>query len=98
MSEDNLKNEQRIMIMMRKTLSGIIKDVTPMPGMRSPLRDETVENIRQCLGVISSREQEIAIAMGREIKDRPRFTDEPQKSHVVNFARPNGSTKNNDED
>lgn len=97
MSDKNLKNEQGIMIMMRKTLSGIIRDVTPMPGMKSPLRDETVENIRQCLGVISQREQEIAKAMGREIKDRPRFTDEPAKSHVVQFAHPKGSGNNKDD-
>ena len=91
MSDENLKNEQSIMILMRKTLSRIIKDVTPMPGMKSPLRDETVQSIRQCLGVISNREQEIAKAMGREIKDRPRFTDEPAKSHVVKFAQANSS-------
>ncbi len=85
MTETDQKKEQAIMIMMRKTLSGIIRDVTPMPGMKSPLRDETVQSIRQCLGVIAAREQEIAAAMGREIKDRPRFTDEPAQSQVINF-------------
>ncbi|MCB1755989.1 MAG: segregation and condensation protein A [Gammaproteobacteria bacterium] len=87
MSEEAMHNERAIMIMMRKTLSGIIRDVTPLPGMQSPLKDETVEDIRRCLGVIAAREQEIAKALGRDIRERPRFRDEPRTSHVVSFKK-----------
>jgi hypothetical protein len=38
----DLSKEQHIMIAMRKTLTAIVKDVTPPPGMRHPLSDATI--------------------------------------------------------
>ena len=85
MDQPQSPNEREIMIMMRKTLSAIIRDITPLPGMRSPLRDETVESVRHCLGAIAAREQEIARVEGRDISERPRYADEPVKSQVIDF-------------
>ncbi len=87
MPENSLEDERAIMIMMRKTLSGIIRDVTPLPGMQGILKDETVVSIRRCLGVIAAREQKIARLQNREVNERPRYADEPQKSHIIKFKR-----------
>jgi hypothetical protein len=77
-----LSQEQRIMIAMRKTLAAIIKDVTPPPGMKHPLSPATIEDVRQCLALISAREKELADAEGRG-GERPYYADEPQSAQVV---------------
>jgi hypothetical protein len=77
-----LSQEQRIMIAMRKTLAAVIKDVTPPPGMKHPLSPATIEDVRQCLALISAREKELAEADGRG-GERPYYADEPQEAQVV---------------
>ena len=74
--------EQRILIAMRKTLGAVIRDVTPPAGMRYPFSEETMEDVRQCLALISAREKELADAQGRG-GERPYYSDEPQKAQVV---------------
>jgi hypothetical protein len=77
-----LSQEQRILIAMRKTLAAIIKDVTPPPGMKHPLSEGTIQDVRQCLALISAREKEMADADGRG-GERPYYSDEPQAAQVV---------------
>ena len=80
-----LTKEQQILIAMRKTLSAIIKDVTPPPGMRHPLSEGTIGDVRQCLALIAAREKELADAQGRG-GVRPYYADEPQATQVVPIA------------
>ncbi|MCF7984484.1 MAG: segregation and condensation protein A [Thiohalocapsa sp.] len=77
-----LNTEQQILIAMRKTLAAIIKDVTPPPGMKHPLTEATIQDVRQCLALISAREKELADADGRG-GERPYYADEPQSAQVV---------------
>jgi hypothetical protein len=88
----DLSKEQHIMIAMRKTLTAIVKDVTPPPGMRHPLSEATIQQVRQCLGLIAAREQELAEEQGRG-GERPYYSDEPQDVQLVDFdtlkRRPN---------
>jgi len=77
-----LSQEQQILIAMRKTLAAIIKDVTPPPGMKHPLSEGTIQDVRQCLALISAREKEMADAQGRG-GERPHYSDEPQAAQVV---------------
>ena len=78
--------EKRILVAMRKTLSNIVKDVTPSSSaLKSPLSDATIKDIKMCFGLISAREQELAKEAGVEIKDRPQYPDEPGKSNVVSL-------------
>jgi len=79
---NELTQEQQILIAMRKTLSAIIRDVTPPPGMRHPLSEPTIEDVRQCLALIAAREKELADAQGRG-GERPYFADETQAVQVV---------------
>jgi hypothetical protein len=70
---------------MRKTLAAIIKDVTPPAGMKHPLSNDTIQDVRQCLALISAREKELAEADGRG-GERPYYADEPQSATVVPIA------------
>ncbi len=81
----DLSVEQRILIAMRKTLGAVIRDVTPPAGMRHPFSEETMEDVRQCLALISARERELADAQGRG-QERPHYSDEPQRAQVVPIA------------
>jgi hypothetical protein len=82
---NELTKEQQVLIAMRKTLSAIIKDVTPPPGMRHPLSGGTIEDVRHCLALIAAREKELADAQGRG-GERPYYADEPQAAQVVPIA------------
>ncbi len=80
MSEDF--KERDILIVMRKVLTNIIKETTPGPERQSPFSEDTIQDIRMCLGLIVSRERELADEAGTPRK-RPYFTDEPQTSKAV---------------
>jgi hypothetical protein len=82
---NELTQEQRILIAMRKTLGAVIRDVTPPPGMRHPLSESTIEDVRQCLALIAARERELAEAQGRG-GERPYYTDEPPAVQTVPIA------------
>lgn len=85
MNTQKRSKEQRILVVMRKVLASIVKDTTPEPGMRHPLKDHTIEDIRECFKLISAREQELASESGLEIKERPNYPDQPQSAKVVSF-------------
>lgn len=78
-----LSKEQEILMVMRKVLASIIKDTTPPPGMKHPLTDGTIVDVRACLGLISARERELADAQGRVV-EKPYYTDQrKQQAEVV---------------
>lgn len=83
-----LNKEREIMRAMRKTLTSVVRDCAPRDGVPSPLRPDTVENIRMCLGLISAREAELAEALGLARNERPRFVDEPPTSHCITIMPP----------
>jgi hypothetical protein len=88
MSDNTLTTEQRILTAMRQVLSGVVRDTTPPPGMRHPLNPATIEDIKQCFALITSREKELNEQQGRPAA-RPRYTDEPRKSsQVVRLVKP----------
>jgi hypothetical protein len=82
-----LTQEQRILIAMRKTLAAVIRDVTPPPGMRHPLSEGTIEDVRQCLALIAARERELAEAQGRG-GERPYYADERPAAQTVPIPEP----------
>lgn len=80
--------EERILLAVKLTLANVIKDTATPHGMRHPLTDGTIEDLRQCLALISARERELAQAAGRPMADRPRFADEPGgKDGVISFYK-----------
>lgn len=87
MTEKESSQEQRIMMMMRKTLTHVIRETTPQPGMRHPLNQAVLDDIRDCLMLISARERELAEASGVVSNMKPRYVDEPASSTVVPFNK-----------
>ena len=80
--------EERILKAVKITLANVIKDTATPAGMRHPLSDETIEDLRQCLALISARERELAEAAGRTTAGRPRYADEPPEGpQVVRFHK-----------
>lgn len=82
----DLSQEQQILIAMRQTLTAVIRDVTPPPGMRHPLSAGTIEDVRQCLSLIAAREKELADLDGRG-GERPYYANEPSGAQVVPIAK-----------
>lgn len=77
-----------MLVTMRKVLSKIIRDVTPSAGRPHPLRDNTIEDVKHALMLITSREKEIHEENGKSMDARPRYADEPKTSQVVDFIKP----------
>lgn len=79
--------EREILLVMRKVLAQIIKDTTPPSrAMKHPLSDQTIIDVRQCLGLIASRERELADAAG-VAPERPFYTDEKPAADVVPISK-----------
>ena len=74
--------ERQVMMVMRKVLASIIKDTTPASGMKHPLSDATIQDVRMCLGLISARERELGEEAG-VAPERPYFTEEEPSAKVV---------------
>jgi hypothetical protein len=88
MSDPELSIEVRILQAVKLTLAAVIKDTATPHGMRHPLSDETIRDLRECLALISARERELAQAAGTPIGGRPRYADEPApEEKVVRFHR-----------
>ncbi len=97
MNESSNK-EREIMMVMRKVLTQIVREVTPEhKSLKHPLSDRTIQDIRQCLGLITAREKELADAAGRTVEERPYFVDEPPKTKVVPITNL-GKSKPSDND
>jgi hypothetical protein len=81
---DETAKEREIMLVMRKLLTTIVREVTPEhKSLKHPLSDQTIQDIRACLGLITAREKELADAAGRTAEERPYFVDEPPIAKVV---------------
>ena len=82
--KDESQKEREIMMVMRKVLTSIVREVTPEhKSLQHPLSDRTIQDIRNCLALITAREKELADAAGRTAVERPYYTDDPQKPRVV---------------
>jgi hypothetical protein len=86
MNEPEVSVEERILQAVKLTLAGVIKDTSTPHGMRHPLSDRTIEDLRQCLALISARERELAQAAGKPAGARPQYADEPRREgQVIRF-------------
>jgi hypothetical protein len=95
MSDPELSMEERILTAVKLTLAAVIKDTATPHGMRHPLSDGTIKDLRECLALISARERELAQAAGRPIGGRPRYADEPARADKVirvHKKKPSGDT------
>lgn len=83
--DDENSTEREIMMIMRKVLAQVIKDTTPpSKAMKHPLSPRTIDDIRNCLGLIASRERELADLAGIPV-EKPHYTDEKLSAEVVSI-------------
>ena len=78
---ENESKELRILHMVKKVLTEVAKDTYTPPELKHPLSSATINGIRECLALITAREQELS----GESSQKPRFIDEPPKHVVVDF-------------
>jgi hypothetical protein len=87
-SSDELTKEQQILRVMRKVLANVVKDTTPAGGRPNPLTDSTIQDIRECFGLIAARERELAELLGLAPM-RPFYPgEEPTSKKVVKLVPP----------
>jgi len=77
------RQEARILRAVKQVLTRVIKDTSTPPGHQHPLSEGTIEDLRQCLALISARERELAPVTGMSGQDRPFYTDDPKAPKVV---------------
>jgi len=93
-SDPELSMEARILQAVKLTLAGVIKDTATPHGTRHPLSDGTIQDLRQCLALVSARERELAQAAGKAASGKPRYADEPARGDtVVHFYKKKPSGK-----
>ena len=87
--------EEQILKAVKRVLTDVAKDTYTPAHLKHPLSEATIHGIRDCLALISAREQELAEEAGRPSNMRPRYIDEPKKSVVVDIS---GLTSKKNED
>ena len=81
--DTDLEKELEILVALRKVLSGVVREITPDPGMKHPLSEGTIEDVRQSFMLIAAREKEIAEALGKPSLHRPMYKGDTPKTNVV---------------
>ena len=81
--DTDLKKELEILVTLRKVLSGVVREITPDPGMKHPLSEGTIEDVRQSFMLIAAREKEISEALGKPSLHRPMYKGDTPKTNVV---------------
>src|SRR5690606_39913682 len=74
--QDDLSKEEFILKSMKLTLVDIIKDTTAPPGMKQPLSEKTIDEIRDSQVLISHREKALAEMAGRQTNSRAYIVDD----------------------
>lgn len=83
MSDQEYSKEEIILQQVKNVLTEVIKDTATPPGLKHPLKDDTIASMRECLVLISERQTELNSDAGREMNMRPRFIDEPKSRDNV---------------
>ncbi len=92
----SLSKEERILSVMQKVLTRVIKETATAPGLKHPLSEDCINDMRECLVLISARKQELAKDAGRTSGARPRYIDEPRSQGPVSV--PIEQIKHKDQD
>jgi hypothetical protein len=81
--DNDLKKELDVLVTLRKVISSVVREITPDPGMKHPLSEATMEDVRQGFLLIAAREKEISQAMGKPSLHRPVYKGDKPKTNVV---------------
>jgi len=83
---DQQVSEQEILTIMKRILTDIAKETFTRPGIRHPLCDATINNMRECLKLISVREVGLSGHPSDVSASRPRYVDEAPKNVVISMS------------
>lgn len=83
-----LSKEERVLRMVKRTLTDIAKDTVTPAGLKHPLSEQTIQGIRECLSLITAREAELQAESGNPATQRPHFVDEPSSTVTVSISAP----------
>ena len=81
--DTDLKKELDVLVVLRKVISSMVRDITPDPGMKHPLSEATMEDVRKGFLLIAAREKEISEALGKPSLHRPVYKGDSPKTNVV---------------
>lgn len=81
--DTDLKKELDVLVALRKVISSIVREITPDPGMKHPLSESTIEDVRQGFTLIAAREREISEKLGKPSLHRPIYKGDTPKTNVV---------------
>ena len=84
--------EYRTLVVMRRVLSSVVREITPPPGMRHPLSAQTIEDIKHCFSLIAAREREIRSDNDHNEGRKPVYSDQVTDRQFVEF-KPNTGDK-----
>jgi len=91
----DIKKELDVLVTLRKVISSVVREITPDPGMKHPLSEATMEDIRQSFILIAAREKELSEALGKPSLHRPMYKGDTPKTNVVKL---HGMTTKKDEE
>ncbi len=99
MNEQETYNKEEVILRaVKNILTRVVKDTATPPELKHPLQDDTILAIRDCLGLITAREQELAQEAGREMNMRPKYADEPKPQGEVIIPLHETGLINNDKE
>jgi len=81
--DTDLKKELDVLVALRKVISGMVREITPEPGMKHPLSESTMEDVRQGFLLIAAREKEISEALGKPSLHRPMYKGDKPRANVI---------------
>ena len=88
MSESDFnEKEWRILQAVKGVLVKVAKETAVPPGTRHPLSQQTIGDIRQCMGLISSREMELRGDNQEISKSRPKYPDQQSSNTKVSVTQ-----------
>ncbi|MFT7532287.1 MAG: hypothetical protein ACI9FD_003315 [Gammaproteobacteria bacterium] len=85
-TEENTK-EWRILQAVKGVLVRVARETAVPPGTRHTLSPETIDGIRQCMGLISSREMELGGKAEELTSSRPRYPGQSNVTPSVNVEQ-----------
>lgn len=74
--------EWRVLQAVKKVLTQIARETAVPPGTRHPLSASTIESMKQCMGLISARERDLAGNESDVSSLRPRYPGQQSRVSV----------------
>ncbi|KAA3631156.1 MAG: segregation and condensation protein A [Proteobacteria bacterium] len=83
---DTDDTERRVLLAMKNILTRVARETATPPGTRHVLSEQTIEQIRQCLALISVREMELSESDGEISEQRPRYPGQRSRRDKIKVS------------